>query len=311
MTEAAKGVAIAVHGGAGTLDPSAFTPEREAAYRAVLQQAVRRGHAVLADGGAALDAVEVSVRILEDSPLFNAGRGSVFTAEGKHEMDAAVMRGTDLRAGAVASVQNVRNPVTLARRVMEGSGHVLVSGRGAFEFAHRQRLELEDDDYFFDSFRYEQWQEVRGTDAVRLDHSEGEKKFGTVGAVALDGHGHLAAATSTGGMTNKRWGRIGDSPVIGAGTYANDASCAVSCTGNGEAFLRAVAAHDVHALMAYKGLPLEEAVRIVVHEKLPLLDGEGGLIAVDRHGNTVLDFNSAGMYRARIDARGEEVAIFR
>lgn len=311
MTAAAKGVAIAVHGGAGTLDPSAFTPEREAAYRAVLQQAVRRGHAVLADGGAALDAVEVSVRILEDSPLFNAGRGSVFTAEGKHEMDAAVMRGTDLRAGAVASVQNVRNPVTLARRVMEGSGHVLVSGRGAFEFAHRQRLELEDDDYFFDSFRYEQWQEVRGTDAVRLDHSEGEKKFGTVGAVALDGHGHLAAATSTGGMTNKRWGRIGDSPVIGAGTYANDASCAVSCTGNGEAFLRAVAAHDVHALMAYKGLPLEEAVRIVVHEKLPLLDGEGGLIAVDRHGNTVLDFNSAGMYRARIDARGEEVAIFR
>lgn len=311
MTAAAKGVAIAVHGGAGTLDPSAFTPEREAAYRAVLQQAVRRGHAVLADGGAALDAVEVSVRILEDSPLFNAGRGSVFTAEGKHEMDAAVMQGRDLRAGAVASVQNVRNPVTLARRVMEGSGHVLVSGRGAFEFAHRQRLELEDDDYFFDSFRYEQWQEVRGTDAVRLDHSEGEKKFGTVGAVALDGHGHLAAATSTGGITNKRWGRIGDSPVIGAGTYANDASCAVSCTGNGEAFLRAVAAHDVHALMAYKGLPLEEAVRIVVHEKLPLLDGEGGLIAVDRHGNTVLDFNSAGMYRARIDARGEEVAIFR
>lgn len=311
MTAAAKGVAIAVHGGAGTLDPSAFTPEREAAYRAVLQQAVRRGHAVLADGGDALDAVEVAVRILEDSPLFNAGRGSVFTAEGKHEMDAAVMQGRDLRAGAVASVQNVRNPVTLARRVMEGSGHVLVSGRGAFEFAHRQRLELEDDDYFFDRFRYEQWQEVRGTDAVRLDHSEGEKKFGTVGAVALDGHGHLAAATSTGGMTNKRWGRIGDSPVIGAGTYANDASCAVSCTGNGEAFLRAVAAHDVHALMAYKGLPLEEAVRIVVHEKLPPLDGEGGLIAVDRHGNTVLDFNSAGMYRARIDARGEEVAIFR
>lgn len=311
MTAAAKGVAIAVHGGAGTLDPSAYTPEREAAYRAVLQQAVRRGHAVLADGGDALDAVEVAVRILEDSPLFNAGRGSVFTAEGKHEMDAAVMRGRDLRAGAVASVQNVRNPVTLARRVMEGSGHVLVSGRGAFEFAHRQRLELEDDDYFFNRFRYGQWQEVRGTDAVRLDHSEGEKKFGTVGAVALDGHGHLAAATSTGGMTNKRWGRIGDSPVIGAGTYANDASCAVSCTGNGEAFLRAVAAHDVHALMAYKGLPLVEAVRIVVHEKLPPMDGEGGLIAVDRHGNTVLDFNSAGMYRARIDARGEEVAIFR
>ncbi|HMN06490.1 MAG TPA: isoaspartyl peptidase/L-asparaginase [Flavobacteriales bacterium] len=311
MTDLTKGVAIAIHGGAGTLEPSAFTPEKEAAYRSVLQQAVRRGHAVLAGGGSAMDAVEVAVRVLEDSPLFNAGRGSVFTAEGRHEMDAAVMQGSDLRAGAVASVQNVRNPVTLARRVMENSGHVLVSGRGAFEFAHRQKLELEDDEYFFDQFRYDQWQEVRGTDAVRLDHSQGEKKFGTVGAVALDSHGHLAAATSTGGMTNKRWGRIGDSPVIGAGTYANDATCAVSCTGNGEAFLRAVAAHDVHALMAYKGLSLEEAVRIVVHEKLPPLDGEGGLIAVDRNGRTVLDFNSTGMYRARIDSRGEEVAIFR
>lgn len=310
MTNNTKGVSIAIHGGAGTLDPSAFTPEKEAAYKGVLQQAVRRGHAVLTEGGSALDAVEMAVRILEDSPLFNAGRGSVFTAGGTHEMDAAVMRGSDLGAGAVASVGNVRNPVTLARRVMESSGHVLVSGRGAFEFAHKQKLELEDDDYFFDQFRYDQWQEVRGTDAVRLDHSEGEKKFGTVGAVALDAQGHLAAATSTGGMTNKRWGRIGDSPVVGAGTYANDATCAVSCTGNGEAFLRAVAAHDVHALMAYKGLSLEEAVRIVVHEKLPPLDGEGGLIAVDRHGNTVLDFNSTGMYRARIDARGEEVAIF-
>lgn len=311
MTDLTKGVAIAIHGGAGTLEHSAFTPEKEAAYRSVLQQAVRRGHAVLAGGGSAMDAVEVAVRVLEDSPLFNAGRGSVFTAEGRHEMDAAVMQGSDLRAGAVASVQNVRNPVTLARRVMENSGHVLVSGRGAFEFAHRQKLELEDDEYFFDQFRYDQWQEVCGTDAVRLDHSQGEKKFGTVGAVALDSHGHLAAATSTGGMTNKRWGRIGDSPVIGAGTYANDATCAVSCTGNGEAFLRAVAAHDVHALMAYKGLSLEEAVRIVVHEKLPPLDGEGGLIAVDRNGRTVLDFNSTGMYRARIDSRGEEVAIFR
>lgn len=311
MMNTGKGVAIAIHGGAGTLDPSAFTPEKEAAYRAALQLAARRGHAVLTEGGSALDAVEVAVRVLEDSPLFNAGRGSVFTADGGHEMDAAVMQGSDLRAGAVASVQNVRNPVTLARRVMENSGHVLISGRGAFEFAHKQRLELEDDDYFFDQFRHDQWQEVRGTETVRLDHSEGEKKFGTVGAVALDAQGHLAAATSTGGMTNKRWGRIGDSPVIGAGTYANDATCAVSCTGNGEAFLRAVAAHDVHALMAYKGLPLEEAVRIVVQEKLPPLDGEGGLIAVDRNGRVVMDFNSTGMYRARIDGRGEEVAIFR
>ncbi|MBK9419637.1 MAG: isoaspartyl peptidase/L-asparaginase [Flavobacteriales bacterium] len=304
-------IAIAIHGGAGTLDPSALTPEKEAAYRGALSAAVRRGHAVLASGGAAIDAVEAAVRMLEDSPLFNAGRGSVFTAEGTHEMDAAIMRGSDLRAGAVAGVQNVKNPVGLARLVMEKSGHVLLSGRGAFEFAHQQKVALEDDPYFFDQLRYDQWQEVRGSTETRLDHSTGEKKFGTVGAVALDAQGHLAACTSTGGMTNKRWNRIGDSPVPGAGTYANDATCAISCTGNGEAFLRAVAAHDVHALIEYKGLSLEEAVRIVVHEKLPPLNGEGGMIAVDKHGNIVLDFNCTGMYRARIDGRGEEVGIFR
>ncbi len=311
MAPATGRTAIAIHGGAGTLDPAALTPEKERAYNTALSTAVRRGHGVLSAGGSALDAVEAAVRALEDTPLFNAGRGSVFTAEGKHEMDAAIMQGSDLRAGAVAGVQNVKNPVGLARLVMEQSGHVLVSGRGAFELAYRNKLELEDDAYFFDPFRHHQWQEVKGSQEVRLDHSTGEKKFGTVGAVALDAHGDLAAATSTGGMTNKRWGRIGDSPVIGAGTYANNETCAISCTGNGEAFLRAVAAHDVHALMAYKGLSLEEAVRTVVHEKLPPLDGEGGLIAVDRHGIVVLDFNCTGMYRARIDARGEEVAIFR
>ena len=304
-------IAIAIHGGAGTLDPSALTPEKEAAYRGALSAAVRRGHAVLSSGGAAIDAVEAAVRVLEDSPLFNAGKGSVFTAEGTHEMDAAIMQGSDLRAGAVAGVQNVKNPVSLARLVMEKSGHVLLSGRGAFEFAHQQKVALEDDPYFFDQLRYDQWQEVRGSTETRLDHSTGKKKFGTVGAVALDAQGHLAACTSTGGMTNKRWNRIGDSPVPGAGTYANDATCAISCTGNGEAFLRAVAAHDVHALMEYKGLSLEEAVRIVVHEKLPPLNGEGGMIAVDKHGNIVLDFNCTGMYRARIDGRGEEVGIFR
>lgn len=311
MTGHPRPVAMAVHGGAGTIDPSALSPEKEAAYHAALLQAVRRGHGVLQNGGSSLDAVADAVRVLEDSPLFNAGRGSVFNAEGRHEMDAAVMRGNDLGAGAVAGVYNVKNPVDLARLVMEHSGHVLLSGRGAFDFAHRHKLPLEDDDYFFDQFRHDQWQEVRGSATVRLDHSAGEKKFGTVGAVALDAQGNLAAATSTGGMTNKRWGRIGDSPVPGAGTYANNATCAVSCTGNGEAFLRAVAAHDVHALMLYKGLSLQEAVRTVVHEKLPPLDGEGGLIAVDRHGHVVLDFNCAGMYRARIDAFGEEVAIFR
>ena len=312
MTKAPTGpVAIAVHGGAGTIDPSALTAEKESAYKAALSMAVRRGHSVLTAGGSSLDAVEETVRGLEDSPLFNAGRGSVFTAQGNHEMDAAVMQGCDLRAGAVAGVQNVKNPVSLARLVMERSDHVLISGRGAFEFAYRNKLQLEDDEYFFDQFRYDQWQEVRGSGQVRLDHSAGEKKFGTVGAVALDAQGSLAAATSTGGMTNKRWQRIGDSPVIGAGTYANNETCAISCTGNGEAFLRAVAAHDVHALMAYKGLSLDEAVRLVVHEKLPPLDGEGGMIAVDKNGHIVLDFNCTGMYRARIDASGEEVAIFR
>lgn len=305
-------IAIAVHGGAGTISREHLSPEAEQAYHHALEEALRRGHGILKAGGGALDAVEEAVRVLEDTPLFNAGRGSVFNADGQHEMDAAVMEGAGLRAGAVAGVQNVKNPVTLARRVMEKSGHVLISGMGAFEFAHREGIELEDDQYFFDRFRYEQWQAVAGTDATRLDHSADDRKFGTVGAVALDAQGHLAAATSTGGMTNKRFQRIGDSPVVGAGTYANDATCAISCTGNGEAFLRAVAAHDVHALMAYKGLPLAEAVRVVVHEKLPPLDGEGGMIAVDRQGHIVLDFNSTGMYRGSIGPDGAlHTAIFR
>lgn len=305
-------IALAVHGGAGTISKEQMTPEREKAYRAALENALRHGHEVLKEGGAALDAVEAAVRVLEDSPLFNAGRGSVFNADGQHEMDASLMNGRDLRAGAVAGVQNVKNPVQLARRVMDHSDHVLISGNGAFEFAHKQKVVLEDDQYFFDDFRYQQWKEVAGSTSVRLDHSEGDRKFGTVGAVALDLHGDLAAATSTGGMTNKRWQRIGDSPIIGAGTYANNASCAVSCTGHGESFIRAVAAHDVHALMSYKGLSLAEAVRVVVHEKLPPLDGDGGLIAVDRAGNIVLDFNCSGMYRGQVGADGVlHTAIFR
>jgi beta-aspartyl-peptidase (threonine type) len=307
-----KKIALAVHGGAGTIAKEQMTAVREKAYREALERALRNGHAVLSEGGDALDAVEAAVRVLEDSPLFNAGRGSVFNADGQHEMDASLMRGNDLAAGAVAGVQNVKNPITLAKHVMLHSGHVLISGNGAFEFAHKQKVPLEDDQYFFDEFRYQQWKAAAGTDQVLLDHSDPEKKFGTVGAVALDQHGHLAAATSTGGMTNKKWQRIGDSPLIGAGTYANDATCAVSCTGNGESFIRAVAAHDVHALMAYKGMDLAEAVRVVVHEKLPPLDGDGGLIAVDRNGNVVLDFNCSGMYRGQVGSDGEfSTAIFR
>jgi len=296
--------ALAIHGGAGTIPKEEMPPTREKAYRQGLEDALKAGHAVLSAGGAALDAVEAAVRSLEDCPLFNAGRGAVFNADGQHEMDASIMSGVDLRAGAVAGVNNVKNPVGLARLVMDKSGHVLISGQGAFEFAHQMRVPLEDDQYFFDQFRYDQWMKVKGTDAYQLDHSDGGKKFGTVGAVALDINGHLAAATSTGGMTNKRFQRIGDSPIIGAGTYANDASCAISCTGHGESFMRAVVAFDVHALMSYKGLSLAEAVRIVVHDKLPPLDGEGGLIAVDHLGNIVLDFNSSGMYRGQVGADG-------
>ena len=307
-----KPFALAVHGGAGTISQAEMTPARERSYREALEAALKRGHAILVSGGAALDAVEAAVMVLEDNPLFNAGRGSVFNADGQHEMDASLMSGRTLRAGAVAGVQNVKNPVVLARRVMEHSNHVLISGPGAFEFAHKQKVLLEDDQYFFDDFRYDQWKKARDTDEYHLDHNEGERKFGTVGAVALDQHGHLAAATSTGGMTNKKWQRIGDSPIIGAGTYANDASCAVSCTGHGESFIRAVAAHDVHALVAYKGLSLAEAVRVVVHEKLPPLEGDGGMIAVDARGNVVLDFNCSGMYRGHVGADGVfHTAIFR
>lgn len=312
-----KNFALAIHGGAGTIPRESMTPLREKLYLEVLDLSLRKGHTILAEGGAALDAVEAAVKVMEDSPLFNAGKGSVFNADGQHEMDASLMSGADLRAGAVAGVQNVKNPISLARRVMENSQHVLISGPGAFEFAHKQKIELEDDHYFYDQFRYEQWQETVGTDKVQLDHTRSsaedkESKFGTVGAVALDQHGNLAAATSTGGMTNKKWQRIGDSPIIGAGTYANNETCAISCTGHGESFIRAVAAHDVHALMLYKGLTLQEAVRVVVHDKLPLLDGDGGLVAVDKAGNIVLDFNCSGMYRGQVGIDGLfQTAIFR
>ncbi|MBK9760203.1 MAG: isoaspartyl peptidase/L-asparaginase [Flavobacteriales bacterium] len=303
---------IAVHGGAGTIPRSDLTPAREQAYRLGLEDALKRGHAILKEGGSSLDAVEAAVRVLEDCPHFNAGKGSVFNADGQHEMDASIMEGHTLRAGAVAGVNNVRNPVGLARLVMDKSPHVLISGMGAFEFAHQEKVLLEDDQYFFDQFRYDQWMKTKGTDQYQLDHSDGEHKFGTVGAVALDQHGHLAGATSTGGMTNKRFQRIGDSPLIGAGTYANDSTCAISCTGHGESFIRAVAAYDVSALMEYKGLSLQEAVRVVVHDKLPLLDGDGGLIAIDRNGNIVLDFNCSGMYRGQCGSDGVvKSAIFR
>ncbi|HRF27554.1 MAG TPA: isoaspartyl peptidase/L-asparaginase, partial [Ferruginibacter sp.] len=248
---------------------------------------------------------------LEDNLLFNAGRGSVFTKKGVQEMDAAIMDGKSLAAGSVAGVRNVRNPIELAAEVMTNSNHVFLSGKGANDFAIKQGVKLEPDEYFFSQFRYDQWKQIRDSDNYSLDHTHQgleelmkDKKFGTVGAVACDGFGNIAAATSTGGMTNKKYGRIGDSPLIGAGTYANNNTCAISCTGHGEIFIRAVAAYDVSCLMEYKGLSLQEAMEEVVKHKLVDLQGEGGMIGVDADGNTAMVFNSAGMYRAMKHSNG-------
>ncbi|MEO6830686.1 MAG: isoaspartyl peptidase/L-asparaginase, partial [Chitinophagaceae bacterium] len=256
---------------------------------------------------------------MEDNPLFNAGRGSVFTKKGLHEMDAAIMDGSNLMAGAVAGVRNVKNPIRLAREVMH-SGHVMLSGKGANEFALKQGIELAHDDYFFNQDRYDQWVEIRDSDFYQLDHKgdnlkgaipNTDFKFGTVGAAACDHNGHIAAGTSTGGMTNKRFGRIGDSPVIGAGTYANDETCAISCTGHGEFFLRRVVAYDISCLMEYAGLTLQQACDKVINDKLKKMGGEGGLIAVNALGEHVFCFNSAGMYRAVLNSNGtREVAYY-
>jgi len=293
---------IAIHGGAGTISKKNITPEREAAYQEALNDALTAGYAILEKNGEALDAVKAAVIELENNILFNAGKGSVFTNTGTHEMDASIMDGKDLSAGAVAAICNVRNPVELAYTVMKKSDHVFLIGKGAEEFAKQNGLAFEADEYFFSNFRYKQWQAIKDSDEMALDHNinpddPDEKKFGTVGAVACDVNGNLAAATSTGGMTNKQFGRVGDSPIIGIGTYANNKTCAVSCTGHGEPFIKAVAAYDVSCLMEYKGLSLEEAMNIVVMDKLMKIDGEGGMIGVDANGNAALIFNSEGMYR--------------
>lgn len=308
---------IVIHGGAGTIRKEDMTPDLEANYLKGLNDALDAGYFVLQKGRSAVDAVQAAVVLLEDNILFNAGRGSVFTKKGVQEMDAAIMDGSNLGAGAVACVKNVRNPVTLAAAVMLKSEHVFLCGDGATEFAIEQDIKLESDDYFFSQFRYDQWKAMRDSDSYALDHSDTDdlmkdKKFGTVGAVALDQHGNLAAATSTGGMTNKKYGRIGDTPVIGAGNYANNATCAISATGHGEIFIRAVAAYDVHSLMLYKGLTLNEAMEIVVKDKLVKMEGEGGLIGVDKNGNPVMVFNSEGMYRGYRMSNGKnEVLIYR
>jgi beta-aspartyl-peptidase (threonine type) len=304
---------IAIHGGAGTILRSSMTAEKEQAYTNALREALHKGYDVLQRGGHSLDAIEVAIMSLEDCPLFNAGKGAVYNNAGKHEMDASIMSGADLAAGAVSLIRNVRNPVALARAVMEKSGHVFLCGDGAEEFAKEMKLPFEPDAYFDTEFRYAQWQEAMKSDGTFLDHNVTvtDKKFGTVGAVALDLHGHLAAATSTGGMTNKKYGRIGDSPIIGAGTYANDKTCAISCTGHGELFIRSVVAYDISCLMEYKGLTLAAACEEVVMKKLVAIQGEGGLIAIDREGNIQMPFNSEGMYRAMKNADKEVVAIYK
>jgi beta-aspartyl-peptidase (threonine type) len=309
LSQARPGYAIAIHGGAGAVPRATLSLERERAYRTGLEAALEGGYAVLAHGGSALDAVTTAVRTLEDDPSFNAGRGAALTRDGAAELDAAIMDGRQMRAGAVASVRHVRNPIELARRVMEKSRHVLLVGPGAEEFALEEQFVLVPNSYFRTAERLEQLEaEQRGQ---RVSDLVPPAPQGTVGAVARDTHGNLAAATSTGGMTNKRPGRVGDSPIVGAGTYAKNGVCAVSATGHGEYFIRAVAAYHVCAAVEYRGLTLPQALHEMLHVILKGLGGDGGLIAVDRDGALAMDFSSEGMFRGARDAAGRrEIAIY-
>jgi beta-aspartyl-peptidase (threonine type) len=301
---------LAIHGGAGTLPRSEASEDKRQRYRDALNSALAIGYAVLESGGASIEAVSRAVMALEDNPLFNAGRGAVFTLEGRNELDAAIMDGGSLQAGAVCGVTHIKNPITLARAVMEHSEHVMLAGAGAEEFALSRGFTLVPQSYFHTPERWKQLERIRSGDtalsALTISH------VGTVGAVALDVHGQLAAATSTGGMTGKRYQRIGDSPIIGAGTYADNRSCAVSATGHGEVFIRAAVAHDICARMRYGGRDLPAAVREVVLEELPKMQGEGGVIAIDARGVIVMEFNSEGMFRAsRRDGEDAHIAIYR
>ncbi len=289
---------IVIHAGAGTILRERMTPELEAEFHAGLRDSLEAGYEQLKSGGSSLDAVHRAVNVMEENPLFNAGRGSVFTYKGGHEMDAAIMDGRSLKAGAVAGVRHIKFPITLARLVMEKTPHLFLAGDGAEEFAQSQGMELAPDEYFHTERRWEQLLEAKakaGESGATVP--EKPKSLGTVGAVAFDRDGNLAAATSTGGMSNSRFGRIGDSPIIGAGTYANNLTCAVSTTGHGEFFMRALTAYDLSALMEYRGMSLAEAADLVIYKKLTTLGGTGGLVAIDRKGNFVLPFNTPGMYR--------------
>jgi L-asparaginase / beta-aspartyl-peptidase len=304
---------IAIHGGAGTLVKGMMTPELENQYKAALKEALDAGYSVLENGGTSVDAVEKAVIVLEDSHLFNAGKGAVFTADETHEMDASIMDGKNLNAGAVSLISGIKNPISLACDVMQKSEHVFLAGEGAMQFAKMNNFTIEPVSYFYDDFRHKQWLEIKDTDSFELDHTKKkDSKFGTVGAVACDIDGNIAAATSTGGMTNKRFGRVGDSPMIGAGNYANNKTCAISCTGSGEFFIRGVVAYDVACLIEHKEMSLLEASNEVIHKRILEIGGDGGLIAVDSKGNVAMPFNTEGMYRATKSSNGkEEISIYK
>jgi beta-aspartyl-peptidase (threonine type) len=304
---------IAIHGGAGTLVKGMMTSELEAAYKAALKLALDAGYSILEKGGTSVEAVEKAVIVLEDSYLFNAGKGAVFTADETHEMDASIMSGENLNAGAVSLISGIKNPISLARDVMEKSEHVFLAGEGAMQFAKINDFAIEEASYFYDELRHKQWLEIKDTDCFQLDHAKKkDSKFGTVGAVACDKEGNIAAATSTGGMTNKRFGRVGDSPMIGAGNYANNKTCAISCTGSGEFFIRGVVAYDVACLIEHKEMSLLAASNEVIHKRILEIGGDGGLIAVDTKGNIAMPFNTEGMYRATKSSNGkEEISIYK
>lgn len=305
--EAPSPVAIAIHAGAGTIERSNMDEAREKQIRAALENAVRAGHEVLQSGGTSLDAIVRAVTLLEDTPFFNAGKGAVFNSAGKNELDASIMDGSDLNAGAVAGVHNIRNPVLLARKVMTDSKHVMLGGEGAETFAREQGIEFADDEYFHTEYRWQQLEKARAAEDgdAAFQPEFPDRWFSTVGAVAVDQSGNLAAATSTGGMTNKRWGRIGDAPIIGAGTYADNRSCAVSATGHGEYFIRATVARDICSRVQYEGVSLQEAADTVIKQVLVEMGGDGGVISIDAEGNIAMPFNTAGMYRASVDTNGK------
>ena len=302
---------IVIHGGAGTILRANMTPEREAAYREVLAEAIQVGHTILKNGGSSQEAVEKTIHIMEDSPLFNAGKGAVLTSDETIELDASFMHGAQLDAGAISGVKTVRHPISAAIKVMENSQHVMLSGAGADAFAASQGLEIVAPEYFFTERRINSLKRVKEAEAKKESISSTEEvfvkhqRYGTVGSVALDLEGNLAAGTSTGGMTNKKWNRIGDAPIIGAGTYANNATCAISATGWGEYFIRSVVAHDISALMEYKGLSIQEAAHTVIHDKVGGLGGDGGVVGIDSQGNVAMEMNTPGMYRAHMDAAGK------